>query len=44
MPLMARPLEGRMYFAGEHTCPAFVGYMEVALQSGVRAASAIMKA
>jgi Flavin containing amine oxidoreductase len=36
--------KGRMYFAGEHTCPAFVGYMEGALQSGVRAASAIMKA
>jgi monoamine oxidase len=25
---------GRMHFAGEHCCPAFVGYMEGALQSG----------
>ena len=43
LPLMARPIEGRLYFAGEHTCPAYVGYMEGALQSGVRAASAILK-
>jgi monoamine oxidase len=26
---------GSLHFAGEHTCPAFVGYMEGALQSGV---------
>ena len=25
---------GRLHFAGEHCCPAFVGYMEGALQSG----------
>ncbi|MBS0263523.1 MAG: FAD-dependent oxidoreductase [Planctomycetes bacterium] len=29
---------GRLHFAGEHCCPAFVGYMEGALQSGVRLA------
>jgi len=28
----------RLHFAGEHCCPAFVGYMEGALQSGVRLA------
>lgn len=28
-------------FAGEHACPAFVGFMEGALQSGVRAARAL---
>ena len=44
LPLMARPIESRLFFAGEHTCPAFVGYMEGALQSGVRAASAILEA
>ena len=43
LPLMARPLEGRLHLAGEHTCPAFVGYMEGALQSGVRAAGSIMR-
>jgi monoamine oxidase len=29
---------GRLQFAGEHTCYKFVGYMEGALSSGVRAA------
>ena len=33
---------GRVRFAGEHTCPAFAGYMEGALQSGVRAAQSII--
>jgi len=37
-PLLERGLEGRLQFAGEHCCPAFVGYMEGALQSGVAAA------
>jgi monoamine oxidase len=40
-PVMAEPLAGRLHFAGEHTCPAFVGYMEGALQSGVRVAERI---
>ena len=30
---------GSLVFAGEHTCMAFFGYMEGALQSGLRAAS-----
>ncbi|HVU63250.1 MAG TPA: FAD-dependent oxidoreductase [Phycisphaerales bacterium] len=38
MPKGCRP---RLHFAGEHTCPKFVGYMEGALQSGVRVARAI---
>lgn len=37
LPHIARP-EGRLFFAGEHTSPWF-GWMEGALQSGVRAAS-----
>lgn len=36
-PILERGL-GRLHFAGEHCCPAFVGYMEGALQSGVRLA------
>ncbi len=35
---------GRLHFAGEHTCPAFVGYMEGALQSGVDAAHRVLAA
>jgi monoamine oxidase len=33
-----------MFFAGEHTCFAYFGYMEGALQSGKRAAANILKA
>jgi monoamine oxidase len=29
---------GKLHFAGEHTCYAFTGYMEGALQSGYRLA------
>jgi monoamine oxidase len=36
-PILEQGL-GRLHFAGEHCCPAFVGYMEGALQSGVRLA------
>ncbi len=36
-PILQQGL-GRLHFAGEHCCPAFVGYMEGALQSGVRLA------
>jgi monoamine oxidase len=32
---------GRLHFAGEHTCYKFVGYMEGALDSGVRIARTI---
>src|SRR5262249_37798843 len=34
---------GRLHFAGEHCCPAFVGYMEGALQSGLRLAKKLAK-
>lgn len=34
---------GRLHFAGEHCCYAFVGYMEGALQSGVRLARKLAK-
>jgi len=33
---------GHLHFAGEHTCYAFVGYMEGALQSGIRACNRLM--
>jgi monoamine oxidase len=33
----------RLYFAGEHCCPAFFGYMEGALESGLHAARAICR-
>jgi monoamine oxidase len=33
---------GRLHFAGEHTCYAFVGYMEGALHSGVDTARRIL--
>jgi monoamine oxidase len=39
-PVLRRGL-GRLHFAGEHTCYKFVGYMEGALNSGVRAARQI---
>jgi monoamine oxidase len=40
-PELQQPLGGRVFLAGEHTCYAFVGYMEGALQSGARAAKRI---
>jgi monoamine oxidase len=40
-PLLTAPYRERLYFAGEHTCPAFYGYMEGALQSGLAAAKAL---
>src|SRR5262249_28367222 len=36
-PLLQKA-HGRLHFAGEHCSPAFIGYMEGALQSGVRVA------
>jgi monoamine oxidase len=33
-PLLREGVGGRLHFAGEHTCYAFVGYMEGALNSG----------
>jgi monoamine oxidase len=41
-PLLHRGT-GRLHFAGEHTCYAFGGYMEGALQSGVRVAKRLAK-
>ncbi|HET7695804.1 MAG TPA: NAD(P)/FAD-dependent oxidoreductase [Vicinamibacterales bacterium] len=43
-PQLQQPLAGRVFLAGEHTCYAFVGYMEGALQSGARAARRIADA
>jgi monoamine oxidase len=42
-PLLRRPFHRRMHFAGEHTCYAFVGYMEGALQSGLRVAEQLAR-
>jgi monoamine oxidase len=41
---LQQPFGGRVFLAGEHTCYAFVGYMEGALQSGARAAKRIAEA
>jgi monoamine oxidase len=41
-PMMAEPIARRLHLAGEHTCYAFVGYMEGALQSGARVASRVL--
>jgi monoamine oxidase len=35
---------GRLHFAGEHVCPAFVGYMEGALESGIAVAKRLAAA
>ena len=37
-PIFSEGFQGRLHFAGEHTCYAFTGYMEGALQSGYRLA------
>lgn len=37
-PLLRQGVGGRLHFAGEHCCYAFVGYMEGALQSGIQVA------
>lgn len=42
-PILQQALHGRLHFAGEHCCPAFIGYMEGALQSGVRLARRLAK-
>jgi monoamine oxidase len=43
-PFLNKPYRDRLFFAGEHTCLAFFGYMEGALQSGVFAAKRIIEA
>lgn len=42
-PLLRKGFHKRLFFAGEHTCPAYYGYMEGALQSGKTVASTILK-
>ncbi len=43
-PLLVKSyMEDCLHLAGEHTCFKFVGYMEGALQSGVRVAKAIQQ-
>jgi monoamine oxidase len=41
---LSLPFQKRLYFAGEHACVPFHGYMEGALQSGARAAGSITSA
>ena len=43
-PLLYKGFKDRLFFAGEHTCFAYFGYMEGALESGRTAASAIIRA
>lgn len=38
-----KPIHGRLFFAGEHVCLPFFGYMEGALESGVMAAQRILR-
>ena len=40
-PFYTKPYQGKLIFAGEHTCPAFFGYMEGALESGLLATGQI---
>ncbi|MFI5401691.1 MAG: flavin monoamine oxidase family protein [Planctomycetota bacterium] len=42
-PLLRGGLGGRIHFAGEHCCYAFVGYMEGALNSGASLAKRLAK-
>jgi monoamine oxidase len=42
-PLLSRSFKQRMFFAGEHVCLPYFGYMEGALQSGRMAAAAILQ-
>ena len=42
-PILYDGLQGRLHFAGEHTCYRFVGYMEGALYSGSQLAKRLAK-
>jgi monoamine oxidase len=42
-PFLNQPFHERLVFAGEHCCFPFFGYMEGALQSGLAAASTIVR-
>ncbi len=41
---LSRPFRGRLFFAGEQASPGFFGYMEGALQAGLRAAQQVVVA
>lgn len=41
-PIFNEGYAGKLHFAGEHTCFAFTGYMEAALQSGYRLARKVV--
>jgi monoamine oxidase len=43
-PFLAKRYCERLIFAGEHTCPAFYGFMEGALESGCIAAARVCEA
>jgi monoamine oxidase len=43
-PLLHKGFKDRLFFAGEHTCFAYFGYMEGALESGRTAATAVIRA
>lgn len=43
-PLLYKGFKARLFFAGEHTCFAYFGYMEGALESGRAAAAAVVRA
>ncbi|WP_420130230.1 flavin monoamine oxidase family protein [Longimicrobium sp.] len=43
-PFLNKMYRGRLAFAGEHACLAFFGYMEGALESGLRAALRVVSA
>ena len=40
--LVEEPVDAKLYFAGEHSSPGWFGFMEGALESGVRAANLIL--
>jgi monoamine oxidase len=42
-PILRSGFKRRVHFAGEHTCYAFTGYMEGALQSGLRIAEQLAR-
>jgi monoamine oxidase len=42
-PALRAGFKDHLHFAGEHTCYAFTGYMEAALQSGLRVAETLAR-
>lgn len=41
-PLLQRPFAGRLHFAGEQASPAFFGFMEGAVEAGMRSAEGVL--